>query len=72
MTFPLPKSKAGQCFLLSEPTSLPLQPHELHHPVVAREKATTGDAELLPMDKWFFAIFSLLLSQFTWRSNLCL
>ncbi len=48
MTFPLPKSKAGQCFLLSEPTSLPLQPHELHHPVVVRENATTGDAELLP------------------------
>lgn len=40
--------------MLGEPTSLPPQPDELHHPVVVRENATAGDSDLLPQDKCFF------------------
>lgn len=59
MTFPS-QIKSKTVLLLSEPTSLPLQPDGLHHPVVVKENATTGDAELLPLDSFS----AILLSQF--------
>lgn len=58
--------------LLSEPTALPPQPDGLHHPVVVRENATTGDGELLPQDKRFSAAFSVLLPQFGFIQGSCL